>query len=54
MLQSVVTSSPNNARYVADKFGFVSCPASADELLEDESIDTIFIALVMIVMPNMC
>ena len=43
-LQSVVTSRPNNARYVADKFGFANCPASADELLEDVNIDTIFIA----------
>lgn len=43
-LKSVVTSRPNNARYVADKFGFASCPSSADELLEDESIDTIIIA----------
>lgn len=43
-LQSVVTSRPNNARYVADKFGFANCPASADELLDDPSIDTIFIA----------
>jgi polar amino acid transport system substrate-binding protein len=43
-LQSVVTSRPNNARYVADKFGFANCPSSADELLSDPDIDTIFIA----------
>ena len=43
-LHSVVTARPNNASYIANKFGFAKCPSTAEELLSDPDIDTIFIA----------
>jgi polar amino acid transport system substrate-binding protein len=40
----VATARPNNARNVADKFGFNYCTGNADELIQDKNINTIFIA----------
>jgi polar amino acid transport system substrate-binding protein len=43
-LIGVATARPNNARNVADKFGFNYCTGNADELIQDNNINTIFIA----------
>lgn len=43
-LKGVATARPNNARNVADKFGFEYCTGSAEEIIKDKSINTIFIA----------
>lgn len=43
-LIGVATARPNNARNVADKFGFNYCTGNADELIQDKNINTIFIA----------
>lgn len=40
----VATARPNNARYVADKYGFAYCTGSADEIIADSKINTVFIA----------
>ena len=39
----VATARPNNARYVADKYGFEYCTGQAGEVLGDDRIDTIFV-----------
>jgi len=40
----VSTSKPNNARHVADKYGFSYCTDNAQELVADKNINTVFIA----------
>ena len=40
----VATARPNNARYVADKYGFAYCTGNADEIIADKDINTVFIA----------
>jgi predicted dehydrogenase/threonine dehydrogenase-like Zn-dependent dehydrogenase len=40
----IATARPNNSRNMADKYQFSYCAASADELLNDASINTIFVA----------
>lgn len=42
--KGVSTSRSNNARNVADKFGFAYCTGNADEIINDPTINTIFIA----------
>jgi len=39
----VTTSRGNNAKYVADKYGFDYCVSSSEEILADKKINTIFI-----------
>ena len=39
----VATARPNNARYVADKYGFEFCTGDADDVFTDERIDTVFV-----------
>ncbi|MFN8153411.1 MAG: bi-domain-containing oxidoreductase [Bacteroidia bacterium] len=43
-LKNIATARPNNARNVADKFGFAQCSGSAGDILSDKEINTIFIA----------
>jgi polar amino acid transport system substrate-binding protein len=43
-LKGVATARPNNARNVADKFGFEYCSGNAEDIIKDASINTIFIA----------
>ena len=43
-LVAVAAAHGNNARYAADKYGFNYCTDKADEIIEDENIDTVFIA----------
>lgn len=43
-LVGVATARPNNARYVADKYGFAYCSGNADEIIADPNINTVFIA----------
>ncbi|HEX7413139.1 MAG TPA: bi-domain-containing oxidoreductase [Bacteroidia bacterium] len=40
----IATSKPNNARNIADKYGFSYCTGDVNELMADKSINTIFIA----------
>ena len=40
----IATNRPNNARNIADKYGFNYCTGNVKELMEDKSINTIFIA----------
>ena len=40
----ITTARPNNARYIADKYGFRFCASSAKELLEEKNSTTVFIA----------
>lgn len=40
----VATARPNNARNIADKFGFSVCTGNASELFSNQQINTIFIA----------
>jgi len=40
----IATARPNNARNVADKFGFRFCSGNADDILTDNDTNTIFIA----------
>ena len=40
----VATSRGNTARYVADKYGFQYCTGDADEIINDDRINTVFIA----------
>jgi predicted dehydrogenase/threonine dehydrogenase-like Zn-dependent dehydrogenase len=40
----IATNRPNNARNIADKYGFGYCTDNAKQLMEDKSINTIFIA----------
>ncbi|MGA7304860.1 MAG: bi-domain-containing oxidoreductase, partial [Rhodothermales bacterium] len=42
-LVGVATARPNNARYVADKFGFQYCAGGAEEILADDGINVVFI-----------
>lgn len=44
VLVGVATARPNNARYIADKYGFAYATADADEIIADASINTVFIA----------
>lgn len=39
----VATARGNNAKYVADKYGFNYCTSSAEDILIDEKINTVFI-----------
>jgi predicted dehydrogenase/threonine dehydrogenase-like Zn-dependent dehydrogenase len=43
-LRGVATSSPVNAKSVADKFGFEYCASGAEEIISDGQINTVFIA----------
>ncbi|NIM17557.1 MAG: Gfo/Idh/MocA family oxidoreductase [Candidatus Aminicenantes bacterium] len=43
-LVGVAAAHGNNARYAADKYGFNYCTDKADEIIEDENINTVFIA----------
>ena len=40
---AIATARGNSARYVADKYGFGYCSSSADELISDEKVNTVFI-----------
>jgi polar amino acid transport system substrate-binding protein len=40
----IATNRPNNARNIADKYGFSYCTDNAKQLMEDTNINTIFIA----------
>ncbi|HOS47250.1 MAG TPA: bi-domain-containing oxidoreductase [Bacteroidia bacterium] len=40
----VATARPNNARNVADKYGFEFCTGNADEVISNEKVNTLFIA----------
>lgn len=43
-LAIVATARPNNARHIADKYGFAGCTGNADEVFANKDINTIFIA----------
>ncbi len=43
-LSGIATARANNARNVADKFGFTYCTGNAHEIIHDPAINTIFIA----------
>ncbi len=43
-LAIVATARPNNARYIADKYGFAACTGNAQEVFADKDVNTIFIA----------
>ena len=43
-LVGVATAKPANAKNIADKYGFNYCTGNAEEILSDNSINTIFIA----------
>lgn len=43
-LAIVATARPNNARYIADKYGFAKCTGNAQEVFEDKDVNTVFIA----------
>ena len=43
-LVGIATNRPNNARNIADKYGFGYCTNMTEELMEDKIINTIFIA----------
>jgi predicted dehydrogenase/threonine dehydrogenase-like Zn-dependent dehydrogenase len=43
-LVGIATSKPNNARNIADKYGFDYCTGNVNELMTDKNINTIFIA----------
>jgi predicted dehydrogenase/threonine dehydrogenase-like Zn-dependent dehydrogenase len=43
-LVGVAAAHGNNARYAADKYGFNYCTDKADDIIEDENINTVFIA----------
>ncbi len=43
-LAIVATARPNNARYIADKYGFASCTGNASEVFSDKDVNTIFVA----------
>jgi polar amino acid transport system substrate-binding protein len=43
-LVGVAAAHGNSARYAADKYGFNYCTDKADDLIEDENINTVFIA----------
>jgi polar amino acid transport system substrate-binding protein len=39
----IATAKGNTARYVADKYGFSYCASSAEEIMQDEKINTVFV-----------
>jgi predicted dehydrogenase/threonine dehydrogenase-like Zn-dependent dehydrogenase len=39
----ITTARPNNARYLADKYGFAYCTDSADEIFKDKNVNTVFV-----------
>lgn len=43
-LKIVATARPNNARYIADKYGFAACTGNAGEVFTDKDVNTVFIA----------
>jgi predicted dehydrogenase/threonine dehydrogenase-like Zn-dependent dehydrogenase len=43
-LRGVATSTPANAKSVAEKFGFEFCASGAEEIMNDGQINTVFIA----------
>lgn len=43
-LKTIATARPNNARNVADKFGFEYCTGDANEIFSNPEINTVFIA----------
>lgn len=43
-LQGIATARPNSARNVGDKFGFSYCTGDASEIVNDTTINTLFIA----------
>lgn len=40
----IATNRPNNARNIADKYGFNYCTSNVNELMQDKNINTVFIA----------
>jgi len=42
--KTVVTSKPNNAKYIAEKYGFTNAVGNADVIFSDNETDTVFIA----------
>ena len=44
LLKGVMTNSSSSSRSVADRFGFEFCSCNVDDILKDESINTVFIA----------
>lgn len=40
----VVTARPNNARYIADKYGFSACSGDANDVFANKDVNTVFIA----------
>ena len=40
----VATARSNNARYIAEKYGFQFCTGNADEIINDDRINTVFVA----------
>jgi len=43
-LNGIATARPNNARNVAEKFGFAFCTGDASEIYADKNINTLFVA----------
>src|SRR5690606_34179578 len=43
-LKSVLTARPNNARNMADKYGFSAAVSAVDEVLSDSDCNTVFVA----------
>ena len=43
-LIGIATNRPNNARNMADKYGFAYCTNEVNELMQDKNINTVFIA----------
>lgn len=41
---TIVTNRPQNARNIADKFGFETCSGDANDIFSDKRINTVFIA----------
>ena len=44
LLKGVMTSTPPSSRSVAERFGFEYCTGNEDDILEDDGINTVFIA----------
>lgn len=43
-MTGIVTARPNNARHVADKYGFSYCSPDAESIIRDNEVNTLFIA----------
>ena len=44
VLKGVLTASPSSSRSVADRFGFEFCTSKVEDILENDDINTVFIA----------